>query len=172
MTIKGFAALVGVSHQAIYKKLKGRGIALESLKDKETGQLTAEGESLLRSIYHIQGPGNEQRETVLEEAAGEERQAAPPVSESKSNELRNQVEMLTVEVEKLRNQVEALEEKNSALIGERDFLRASLERSQQLQAMTAAKIPNPAPALPDGRGAHGLRAWWRSLRTGRKQEEL
>ena len=166
MTVKDFAALAGVSHQAIYKKLKGRGIAMESLKSKETGQLTAEGETLLRTIYHIQG----QREAELEEAAGEERQAAPPAYEPKLNELRNQVERLTMEVEKLRNQVNVLEEKNAALIGERDFLRASLERSQQLQAMTAAKIPNPAPALPDGGGTHGLRAWWRSLRTGRKQE--
>lgn len=171
MTVKEFAALAGVSHQAIYKKLKGRGVALDKLKDKETGQLTAEGETLLRSIFHIQEQGDEQRETGVEEAVEVERGTAPPAPETNTNELRNQVEKLTAEVEKLRNQVATLEEKEKTLTEERDFLRVSLERSQQLQAITAAKIPNPAPALPAGREPHGLRAWWRNLRTGRKQEE-
>lgn len=169
MTVKEFSALVGVSHQAIYKKLKGRGVALESLKDKETGQLTEEGETLLRRIYNIQEQGDEQRETTAEEAEGEEREAAPPADHEGENELRNQVARLQGEVERLRNQVATLEEKEKALTEERDFLRVSLERSQQLQALTASKIPNPAPALPASTQAHGLRAWWRRLRSGKQQ---
>ena len=172
MTVKEFSALVGVSHQAIYKKLKGRGVALESLKDKATGQLTADGEALLRSIYNIQEQVDEQSETTAEEAARVERKAAPPADPADQKEetwLRNQVAELTAEVERLRNQVATLEEKEKALTDERDFLRISLERSQQLQALTASKIPNPAPALPASTQAHWLRAWWRRLRSGKQQ---
>lgn len=169
MTVKEFAELVGISHQAIYKKLKGRGVALESLKDKETGQLTEEGETLLRRIYNIQEQGDEQRETTAEEAAEVEREAAPPAPKQVEKELRNQVAELQKEVERLRNQVATLEEKQEALTDERDFLRISLERSQQLQALTASKIPNPAPGLPASTQAHGLRAWWRRLRSGKQQ---
>ena len=165
MTVKEFAALVGVSHQAIYKKLKGRGVALDSLKDKETGQLTEEGEALLRSIYHIQ----EEPEAQAEEAAEVEREAAPPADQKPKSGLRNQVAELQNEVEKLRNRVATLEERERELKEERDFLRLSLERSQQLQAMTAAKLPNPPPALPSGKEPHGLRAWWQRVRSGKQQ---
>lgn len=169
MTVKEFSALVGVSHQAIYKKLKGRGVALESLKDKETGQLTADGEALLRAIYNLKGQEERQQEAP-EEPQNEEAGAAPPADQEGENGLRNQVARLQGEVERLRNQVATLEEKEKALAEERDFLRISLERSQQLQALTASKIPNPAPALPaGGEKAHGLRAWWRRLRSGKQQ---
>ena len=168
MTVKEFSALVGVSHQAIYKKLKGRGVALDSLKDKETGQLTADGEALLRAIYNLKGQEERQQEAP-EEPRNEEAGAAPPADQEGETELRNQVARLQGEVERLRNQVATLEEKEAALTEERDFLRISLERSQQLQALTASKIPNPAPALPASTQAHGLRAWWRRLRSGKRQ---
>lgn len=172
MTVKEFAALVGVSHQAIYKKLKGRGVAVDSIKDKVTGQLTEEGEALLREIYGIKEQREEQRENQAEEAAEVERGAAPPADQKQEKGLRNQVAELTGEVERLRNQVAALEEKEKALTEERDFLRLSLERSQQLQALTASKIPNPAPALPAG-GDHprGLLAWWQRRQQRRASDQ-
>ena len=165
MTVKDFAALAGVSHQAIYKKLKGRGVSLDAIKDKETGQLTQEGETLLREIYSLSG-----QQESSEEAASETTEAAPPAEEQAGKKLRNQVAELEKEVERLRNQVATLEEKEKALTEERNFLRMSLERSQQLQALTASKIPNLAPGLPAGGDqAHGLRGWWQRLRSGRRR---
>ena len=171
MTVKEFSEIVGVSHQAIYKKLKGRGVALDAIKDKETGQLTQEGETLLREIYNIQEP-QEERQEHEEEPAEVERETAPPAQKEVAKELRNQVAELQKEVERLRNQVATLEDKEKALTEERDFLRISLERSQQLQALTASKIPNPAPALPAGRShPRGLRAWWQRRKQKRAGDQ-
>lgn len=171
MTVKEFSEIVGVSHQAIYKKLKGRGVALDAIKDKETGQLTQEGETLLREIYNIQEP-REERQEHEEEPAEVERETPPPAQKEVAKELRNQVAELQKEVERLRNQVATLEEKEKALTEERDFLRISLERSQQLQALTASKIPNPAPALPAGRShPRGFRAWWQRRKQKRASDQ-
>lgn len=172
MTVKEFSEIVGVSHQAIYKKLKGRGVALDAIKDKETGQLTQEGETLLREIYNIQEQRANSEEQQQEEAAEVEREAAPPADQPEEKELRNQVAELQKEVERLRNQVATLEEKEKTLTEERDFLRISLDRAQQLQALTLSKIPNPAPALPAG-GSHprGLRAWWQRRKQKRASDQ-
>lgn len=169
MTIKEIAERAGLSHQAIYKRLKARGVSLETIKEKGTGELTAEGEALLLELFNLQ----DQQER---EAPPAHETAEPPADRAHGEGLRNQVERLknqvaelNSEVEKLRNQVATLEEKEKALIDERDFLRITLERSQQLQAITAAKIPNPPPALPAGgeEREKGLRAWFRRLRSGK-----
>ena len=159
MTIKEVAERTGLSHQAIYKKLKARGLSVSDLKDKATGQLSEEGERVIAELFSIQA--EEPRE-------GDQEPEAPSV-ESEVAKLRNQVEKLTTEVEKLRNQVETLEDKNKAITDERDYLRLALERSQQLQAITASKIPNPPPLLPATEAEEakphkglfgGVRAWW------------
>lgn len=157
MTIKDVASRTGLTHQAIYKRLKARGLSLSDLKDKASGQLTEEGERILAEMFSFQ--------------------AEEPTAASGSEELHNEVARLTTEVEKLRNRVEMLEEKNVALVEERDFLRVTLERAQQLQALTASKIPNPPPLLTTGaeegkshKGLFGgMRAWW-ARRREPKQE--
>ena len=160
MTIKEIAAAAGLSHQAVYKRLKARGVKLESIKIKGTGELTEEGEALVREIFSLK---DQQQEAAPPPPAAEEK-AAPAEVESEVEKLRNQVERLNLEVEKLRNQVATLEDKEKALTEERDFLRLSLERSQQLQAITAQKIPNPPPALAAGveqEPRRGLLGWLR-----------
>lgn len=160
MTIKDIAAAAGLSHQAVYKRLKGRGVKLESIKDKATGELTEEGERLVREIFSLQ---DEPGEAAPPPPAAEEK-AAPAEVESEVEKLRNKVAELSGEVEKLRNQVATLEDREKALTDERNFLRLSLERSQQLQAITAQKIPNPPPALPAGgdqQQRRGLFGWIR-----------
>ena len=160
MTIKDIAAAAGLSHQAIYKRLKARGVKLESIKIKGTGELTEEGEALIKELFSIK---DQQEEAAPPPPAAEEK-AAPAEVESEVEKLRNQVAGLNLEVEKLRNQVENMEQREKALTEERDFLRLSLERSQQLQAITAQKIPNPPPALPAGgdqQQRRGLFGWIR-----------
>ena len=145
MNVKEVATLTGLTHQAIYKRIKAAGYKLDELKDKASGQFTPEGEAVLREMFNLD-------------------ELQPELT----TELTTKVAELTTEVEKLRNQVATLEEKEKALTEERDFLRLSLERSQQLQAITAAKIPNPPPALPAGgeEKERGLRAWWRRRHSG------
>lgn len=170
MTIKDVAARTGLSHQAIYKRLKARGLSVSDLKDKASGQLTEEGERILAEMFSIQA--EEPTVDGAQEAKSEE-----PRPESGSEKLRNEVARLTTEVEKLRNRVETLEATNTALTEERDFLRLSLERSQQLQAITASKIPNPPPLLTTGAEENkshkglfgGMRAWWARRREPKRE---
>lgn len=138
MNVKEVATLTGLTHQAIYKRIKAAGYKLEELKDKATGQFTPEGEALLREMFNLD-------------------ELQPELT----TDLTTKVAELTTEVEKLRNQVETLEGQVKTLTDERDFLRVTLEHSQQLQAATLAKVPS-APALPPPRG--GLRGWWARLR--------
>lgn len=133
MNIKEVAQLTGLSHQAIYKKIKTAGLTLETLKDKETGQFTPDGEAAIMALFDVKKPDA------------------------------TEVEKLKEEVEKLRNQVAAMEKEISALTEERNFLRVSLDRSQQLVGMTLAKIPAPPPALPSG-DEKGIRGWFKRRR--------
>lgn len=143
MTIKEVAQRSGLSHQAIYKKLKARGVSLESIKDKATGQFTPEGEALILELFPVE--------------SGTETHDATEVAR-----LTTRVEELTTEVEKLRNQVALLENERTGLINERDFLRQTLEREQQLHGIALSKLP---PALPPGDDEKGkLRSWWSKVR--------
>ena len=151
MTVKEVASLTGLTHQAIYKRIKANGYKLEELKDKATGQFTTEGEAVLRELFNL---------------------------DSVQPELTTEVEKLTTEVEKLRNRVETLEATNTALTSERDYLRLALERSQQLQMVTASKIPNPPPLLPATEAEEakphkgifgGLRSWWARRREPQRE---
>lgn len=177
MTIKEMAARIGVSDKAIYKRLKSEGISLSSLKTKGTSSLSPEGERLLLELYSLQAPTAEPGKTSNQEEAAEVENGENPV-ENSTEQVENGLERLKTEVERWRklaesaaNQVEKLEALNKALTDERDFLRLSLERSQQLQAMTAAKLPSPAPALQAGgtQPGGGILGWFRN-RKKKKQE--
>ena len=159
MTIKEFAAQIGVSDKAIYKRLKREGIELSSLKTKGSSALSPEGEARLRELYSLQAPEAIEAET--------ENQGEPGEVESAVENSTSEGENSTSEVERLKSEIKRLEELNKALTDERNFLRGSLERAQvsldraqQLQAMATAKIPTPK-ALPAGGDEHGVRAWFR-----------
>lgn len=166
MTIKEFAAQIGVSDKAIYKRLKREGIELSSLKTKGSSALSPEGEARLRKLYSLQAPEAIEAEP---ENQGEPGEVESPVESSTSEGENSTKEGESGEksVEWLKAEIKRLEELNKALTDERDFLRGSLERAQvsldraqQLQAMATAKIPTPK-ALPAGGDEHGLRAWFR-----------
>ena len=126
MNVKEVAQLTGLSHQAVYKKIKANHLDLDKLKNKATGQFTPEGEATIRALFGLQ----------------EEPKVEAPEVEKAATEVDKDVAELTTEVEKLRNQVATLETRVSELTEERDYLR-------RLQVATLAKIPN-APLLPSG----------------------
>lgn len=149
MTIRDVTRLTGLSHQAVYKKIKTAGLNMDELKDKATGQLTPDGEQKVRDLFGIAEDTGTPQEKPLQPDA---------------TELRNQVAELTTEVEKLRNHLATAEDQIKALTEERDFLRVTLERSQHLEAAAIAKLPSPAALLTDGSGdqeqRRGLRGWF------------
>ena len=126
MTVKEYAKSIGLSPQAVYKKLNRSGIELKTLKDSNTGHLTQSGIAILDGIFQ-------------------------PVVNQESTETQpvdNQVTELKVRLKVQEKQIEMLETQVAMLTDERDNLRKELERSQALQAAALAKIPTPAPALP------------------------
>lgn len=119
MTIREAATLYGVSKQAIYQRLKKTGKPLDEIRDEKTQELTELGANLVNSIYG-------------KKADKEQSSVNQPVKE---------LESLKSENARLQEQVNALTEKAAALTEERDFLRRSLDQSQQLQAMTLSRLP-------------------------------
>ena len=148
MTIKEISAKTGLSHQAIYKRIKAHGFKLETLKDKATGQFTTDGEKVITELFQ------------LDATAAEDHQETEKADSTEVEKLRNQVAELSTEVEKLRNQV-------ATITDERDFLRTTLEREQQLHGMALSKLPTPT-ALPSGNAQKGrLRLLWDKIKGGR-----
>ena len=141
MTIKDVAQQTGLTNAAIYKRLKNKGVKLEAIKDRKTGHFTPDGERLMIELFD------------LADAAKPAENATKTAVDNEVEKLSTELKRLTTEVEKLTNQVELL-------TGERDNLRAILEREQQLHAMTLTKL------LPAGENAEKgrLRAAWDVLR--------
>ena len=119
MKIRDVANRAGVSHQAIYKRLKARGIRPESLTNKETGELTAEGVALMLELYP---------QVKDEQPATGPAQPTQPAAA---------VDTLRGEVERLRAALSNAEERIVALTEERDFLRGALTHSQEMEALRA-----------------------------------
>ena len=141
MTVKDVAQRTGLTNAAIYKRLKAKGVKLEAVKDKKTGHFTPDGEQLIIELFNLDN--------------------APEQGEkSQEKTVDNQVEKLTTRVAELTTEVEKLSTKVEMLTSERDNLRATLEREQQLHAMTLTKL------LPSGEtGEKGrFRAAWDVLR--------
>lgn len=141
MTIKDVAQKTKLTNAAIYKRIKAKGVKLDAIKDKKTGHFTADGERLIIELFHL--------DDVAEMGA-----------ETPQMDVDNQVEKLTTRVAELTTEVEKLTTKVELLTSERDNLRATLEREQQLHAMTLTKL------LPSGdQGEKGrIRAAWDVLR--------
>lgn len=128
MTVKEAAALYSISPQAIYQRLKSKGVDIRTIKNK-AGELTPEGEQLLEDLFD--------RTSVTGEG--------DPVISQAQQEQKKQDEALTLQVEKLTAEVDFLKAQVEILKEERDYLRRALDQSQQLHAMTMRMLP-PAPA--------------------------
>lgn len=141
MTVKEVAQRTGLTNAAIYKRIKAKGVKLEAIKDKKTGQFTPDGERLIIELFNLD--------------------AAPEQAENRPEKaVDNQVEKLTTELKELTTEVEKLRTQVELLTDERNNLRATLEREQQLHAMTLTKLLPSGDEAEKGR----FRAAWDALR--------
>lgn len=154
MTIKELADRLGVSSQSVYKRLKNHGVKLETLKDKATGEITAEGLQVVARVFNLDLTSEQ---TQPETATETETRVESPV-DSEVERLKKEVERLTTEVEKLNNLNSTIVEKVQTLESERDYLRNALQAQQQLQAMTLQRLP-ALPAAGQTSRAGGLFGW-------------
>ena len=141
MTVKEVAQRTGLTNAAIYKRIKTKGVALDAIKDKKTGHFTPDGERLIIELFNLDN-------------------APESAEKGQENGVDNQVEKLTTRVAELTTEIEKLTTRVELLTSERDNLRATLEREQQLHAMTLTKL------LPSGETAEKgrCRAAWDVLR--------
>lgn len=139
MTIKEASKKYGVSTQAIYQRLKKHDIELSTVRDSVSGQLLQSGEELLEQLFTKQREEVDNESTTrLEEIQSVKEQLLQVVNER--NALRADVSRLEAELRGER-------ELRSAIERERDTLRTALDQSQQLQAMTLSRIPEPRKSL-------------------------
>ena len=127
MTIKGAAEKYGITVQAVYSRLKKEGIALETLKDAGTGELTADAEAVFDKLFD-----KENRE--------------------KRSNFNSTIERLQGDVNRLERDNAALVEKlkqveaaNAELKEERERLLRLAEQAQELhKAALERLLPPPA----------------------------
>lgn len=139
MTIKEASKKYGVTTQAIYQRIKKSGAKLSTIKDNETGNLTAEGEKLLCELFT-----KHSIESVnMESGALQVEQGARGLLEQVERER----DALRADVSRLEAELRGERELRAAVERERDTLRTALDQSQQLQAMTLSRIPEPRKTL-------------------------
>lgn len=125
MTVKEFANSYGISAQAVYQKIKDRGIEIGQLKDKDGKNLSKEGLSVLASLFN-----NE-----------------PLKVDEKDKELKAKIQHLEEENAILKAEVErqkAVQQMKDDMI---DMLKGQLDYMQKLQALTLQRIPDHRPTL-------------------------
>ena len=115
MTIKEAATKYGVSTQAIYKRLNQHGVKLATLKNPDTGELTADGEAVITQLFNQPKPAGH-------------------------NQLKDEITRLSTELAKLTTENEALKARVHELETERDWLRG--QQSELLSRIPAA-LPAP-----------------------------
>lgn len=66
MNIKEFAKSIGISTQAVYQRIKGAGIALDSLKEPGTQDLSEDGKKQLAQLFTKQQTTNDDLQKSLQ----------------------------------------------------------------------------------------------------------
>lgn len=154
MTIKELADRLGVSSQSVYKRLKNHGVKLETLKDKATGEITAEGLQVVARVFNLDLTG---KQAQAETATETDTMVESPV-DSEVERLKKEVERLTTEVERLNNLNSTMVEKVEMLTSERDTLKQELLMANQLHYLALQRIP-ALPAAGQTSRAGGLFGW-------------
>jgi len=151
MTITGIAKQLNVSTMTIYRRCKKNGIALDDLRDTETGELTAAGASVIASLFDATGPqtaltGDATRTSQgYDGVAQTASQAACDVLQARLDGANAVIEQLTSERDDLRRQVAAL--------------TAALER-EQTDRQAERRLLTAGVDGEAGEAAQPRRRWW------------
>lgn len=135
MTVRDIADMEGISVQSVYKRFKANGLKVESLKDKETGHFTPEGEAAVEKIFKPKvKPEIERLTTELNQLTTEVERLTESL-----NQVKEELTTTTIRAEVLTARCQLLE-------NERDDLRVKLDKMLILQLETVRSVP----ALPAG----------------------
>lgn len=150
MTIKEFAAAVGISEQAVYKQLNGKlstfstrlngkkAIKIEALREYGFNQIQPEIQLFKPDIQLFQPKFNQE----LSEKEAEINRLKEQIQQQKVDDLSRQVEELKEQIREKNHQIESLH----------DLLResqAALSRQQQLAALQEQRIVQLTASEPE-----------------------
>ena len=138
MTIKQAAERYNITVQAVYSRLKKEGIALETLKDADTGELTADAEVVLDKLFKDKQQKHSSFNSTIER-------------------LQEDVKRLNVENVELVEKLKRLENENAELKQERERLLTITQQAQELhKAALERLLPPPVDnTAAEGQGAEG-----------------
>lgn len=122
MNIKTFAEEKGISTQAVYKRINQHDIQLSTIRNADTGEITAEGEVILSKLFNQPKPTGTQQ-------------------------LKEIISGLKTEIASLKTENEALRARLRELETERDWLRG-----QNTELLTRIPPALPAPGQTEKRG--------------------
>lgn len=165
MTIKELAQELGVSHQAVYKKLTKNGIKLDTLKNPRTGEITPDGEKTIRGMYSPQQEAEASTVEAKHQVSTGSPEAVTEVEkelqrlQSELQELNNEVESLRHDLTDARHRAELAEMRATAAEGERDFLRAQLDNAIKANALASMKRLAPPEDSQKGLVRRVADAW-------------
>lgn len=142
MTIKDIAEEYSVTQQAVYQKLKRKGIKRGDIQHEGSPDLTEEGEAIVRSLFE---KTKEIKDVITQQAL----KASDLVQQL--NETKKQLEQQTSETKRLneevsqhRQEIEQLKKQLKEVIEDRDFLRMTLSQTIEAHRITLAAL-QPAP---------------------------
>lgn len=135
MTIKELAKELGRSHQAVYKKLGNAGIDLNALKNPTTGELTTEGEKIVRELYAPKATATEALRTEVES----EVEKVESKVESEAERLQSVLNALQRDLIEAKHKAEVAEIRATAAEDERDYLRRQLDNAIKASALASVK---------------------------------
>ena len=151
MTVAEVARALGISHQAIYKRIAKAGLKLASLRDASTGHLTPQGVEALTRLY-----------PQLDAAGTVEKPVAPDAQAVE--DLRNQVASLKQAAADATHAAELARIRAEAAENERDYLRQQLDAAIKASALASVKrLTAPAEQEPQS-FRERVKAAWAALR--------
>lgn len=125
MTIKDAAKKYGISVQAIYSRLKKEGIALETLKDADTGELSVDAEVVFDKLFD------------------KDRQRKHESFNSTIQRLQVEIQRLNEENASLVEKLKLVENENADLKQERERLLTIAQQAQELHKAALDRLLPP-----------------------------
>lgn len=155
MTIKQFAAEHGITEQAVYKKLRNRGIKTTELRNHENtsgkGELSEEGLNLLTGLFKNKPEETTNRFKV--EKRAEELEEVVRRLTDENTQLKQELAEATERETSARNTADQLATALATMTATQEKLVRLADQAQHLQAAAQLK------ALPGG----GVRNWFSKL---------
>ena len=146
MTIKQMAEKLEVSPQAVYQRLKKNHIAVNTITDSKTKELTADGELVLEKLFQLEEPIKPTKQDMVEE-------------------LKKQLIAVREENAGLIEKLKALESEVDQLKIDKENLTKALDKAQDLHQQTINRL---LPAA--GQTVQTDRLTWRERITGRRNK--